>query len=37
MTLVNKIENAIKELEGGRFQKLGDEYLRKNTILKLFH
>ena len=35
MTLVNKIENAIKELEGGRFQKLGDEYLRKKYNFKI--
>mgnify|MGYP000890407606 CR=1 FL=1 len=35
MTLVNKIENAIKELEGGRFQKLGDEYLRKKYDFKI--
>lgn len=36
MTLINKLENAIKELEGGKFQKLCDSYLRKNMILKLF-
>ena len=35
MTLINKIENAIKELEGGRFQKLGDEYLRKKYDFKI--
>ena len=35
MTLVNKIESAIKELEGGRFQKLGDEYLRKKYNFKI--
>ncbi|WP_270661679.1 ATP-binding protein [Streptococcus anginosus] len=29
MSWINKIENAIKELEGGRFQNLGDAYLRK--------
>ena len=29
MSRINKIENAISELEGGRFQKLGDAYLRK--------
>lgn len=29
MGLVNRIESAIKELEGGRFQKLGDAYLRR--------
>ncbi|KJQ66048.1 hypothetical protein TZ88_00742 [Streptococcus gordonii] len=35
MTLINKLENAIKELEGGRFQKLGDEYLRKKYDFKI--
>ncbi|EMB53040.1 TPA: ATP-binding protein [Streptococcus mutans] len=29
MNRINKIENAIKELEGGRFQNLGDAYLRR--------
>lgn len=29
MIRINKIESAIKELEGGRFQNLGDAYLRK--------
>lgn len=29
MSQINKIENAIKELEGGKFQNLGDAYLRR--------
>ena len=29
MSRINKIESAIKELEGGRFQYLGDACLRK--------
>ncbi|WP_057491008.1 hypothetical protein [Streptococcus orisasini] len=29
MSRINKIENAIKELEGGRFQNFGDAYLRR--------
>lgn len=35
MSLLNKIEQAIKELEGGRFQKLGDAYLRKKYGFKI--
>lgn len=35
MSLLNKIEQAIKELEGGRFQKLGDAYLRKKYDFKI--
>lgn len=35
MTLINKLENAIKELEGGRFQKLCDSYLRKKYDFKI--
>lgn len=29
MSLRNKIEQHIKELEGGKFQKLGDAYLSR--------
>lgn len=35
MTLINKLENAIKELEGGKFQKLCDSYLRKKYDFKI--
>ena len=35
MSLINKIEQAIKELEGGRFQKLGDAYLRRKYDFKI--
>lgn len=35
MSLINKIEQGIKELEGGRFQKLGDAYLRRKYNFKI--
>ena len=35
MSLFNKIEQAIKELEGGRFQKLGDAYLSKKYDFRI--
>ena len=35
MSLINKIEQGIKELEGGGFQKLGDAYLRRKYNLKI--
>ena len=35
MSLINKIEQGIKELEGGGFQKLGDAYLRRKYNFKI--
>lgn len=34
MSRISKIESAIRELEGVRFQKLGDAYLRKKYHLE---
>lgn len=37
MTRINEIERKIKELEGGRFQNLGDKYLYRKLDLKNIH
>lgn len=37
MTRINEIERKIKELEGGRFQNLGDKYLYRKLGLKNIH
>ncbi|VVM25640.1 hypothetical protein BSPWISOXPB_7676 [uncultured Gammaproteobacteria bacterium] len=35
MAKINQIQNALKELDGGAFQKLADSYLLKKGYLKL--